>query len=475
MRKDNKFLRKIKERKKQKKMDSKGITLIALVITIIILIILATVTISSVFGENGLINQALLARDLSANSTVAEAEEMNSLYDELVGLTPIEIEVKISETHTTDSVTINVETDGEAVASYEYYIDGEMVATQSGNTYTTSLTYENKDPYIPSGFRYLEGTVDTGYVIQDSNLKNEFVWIPVRSVYEKAYVVARDKNGREIGRSEEITIEESELSRTVNGSGLEYTNWAEEEGDINDKKSIAYFKHSVAENSGFYMGRYEMGMPGQKSGDAPVLEFTNEARNIPGTPVCVGQVMPWTNIDWSTAKANLESMYNGEVQSAMMNSYARTTTINWILETGTKTIDELRNQPTAFGIYRFGDGIDETVTYKGNYYRDDGQYGRFDNYDMAIRIFDAGLFCAMLDTGADTNPAKRNALNNIYDLAGNAEEWSTEKYLMGTGYRLSGGSFLNPLSYAAVDNNATMMHYGTTGSISTSSRPILYK
>ena len=43
---------------------SKGITLIALVITIVILIILATVAISSIFGENGLIKYAERGKEL---------------------------------------------------------------------------------------------------------------------------------------------------------------------------------------------------------------------------------------------------------------------------------------------------------------------------------------------------------------------------------------------------------------------------
>ena len=106
------------------------------------------------------------------------------------------------------------------------------------------------------------------------------------------------------------------------------------------------------------MGRYEMGMPGQKSGDAPVLEFTREARNIEGVPVCVGQVMPWTHIDWSTAKKNLESMYNGEVESAMMNSYARTTMLNWIQE-----MPNGNYQDTFWGGTEM-----RNISVKGNYY-----------------------------------------------------------------------------------------------------------
>ena len=33
--------------------------------------------------------------------------------------------------------------------------------------------------------------------------------------------------------------------------GVTYSYWTEDEGDINDKKSIAYFKHSVVVNKGF--------------------------------------------------------------------------------------------------------------------------------------------------------------------------------------------------------------------------------
>ena len=56
--------------------NSRGITLVALVITIVIIIILATVTINMAFGDNGLIKQAELARDMAANSTRYETESM---------------------------------------------------------------------------------------------------------------------------------------------------------------------------------------------------------------------------------------------------------------------------------------------------------------------------------------------------------------------------------------------------------------
>ena len=278
-----------------------GITLITLAIMILIIIILAGITISVTLGDNGLLSQAQEAKDMAEGSVNEYRDKMQGVLDEYQDMMRESLNLQISESHTTQSITIEVETTSSENLMYEFYINGELKATQSEPSYTQSITLENKDPYIPSGFTHTEGTVDTGYVIQDTNIGNEFVWIPVKSGTYTAYVIAKNSEGNE-GRTEELTIEISELSRQVNGSSIEYTAWEEEEGDINDKKSVAYFKHSVVENSGFYFGRYEMGMPGQKSGDAPVLEFTNEARNIEGVPVCVGRVMPWTNIDWSTAK-----------------------------------------------------------------------------------------------------------------------------------------------------------------------------
>ena len=58
------------------KNNERGITLVALVVTIIILIILATVSISMVLGQNGLINRARQAREMTINEQTSE----NGIY-----------------------------------------------------------------------------------------------------------------------------------------------------------------------------------------------------------------------------------------------------------------------------------------------------------------------------------------------------------------------------------------------------------
>ena len=74
-----------------------GITLVALVITVIIIIILATVTINMAFGDNGLITQAQKAKDMTANSIVAEQEGMNSVMSEYLNVMGEDIEIPVPE------------------------------------------------------------------------------------------------------------------------------------------------------------------------------------------------------------------------------------------------------------------------------------------------------------------------------------------------------------------------------------------
>ena len=66
--------------------DRRGITLVALVITIIIIIILSTVSINAIFGDNGLITMAQIAKNESEVAVIKESLNMyylgNSLREE---------------------------------------------------------------------------------------------------------------------------------------------------------------------------------------------------------------------------------------------------------------------------------------------------------------------------------------------------------------------------------------------------------
>ena len=52
--------------------ESKGITLLALVITIVILIILSTIAINMTFGDNGLVEKAEQAKNMTEEASRKE-------------------------------------------------------------------------------------------------------------------------------------------------------------------------------------------------------------------------------------------------------------------------------------------------------------------------------------------------------------------------------------------------------------------
>ena len=166
--------------KEEKTRREKGITLVALVITIIIIIILATVTINMAFGDNGLIKQAELARDLTANSTIAEQEGMNSLLSDFANL--------MAENSGTTQPGGNTEQGGDTEPEEPTISDAKE--DEDGFTEkTTVVDNKNNKIVVPAGFKIAddsEDTVEQGIVIEDVTAStdaavqgSQYVWIPV--------------------------------------------------------------------------------------------------------------------------------------------------------------------------------------------------------------------------------------------------------------------------------------------------------
>lgn len=70
-----------------------GITLIALVVTIIVLIILALITLDTVFGDNGLVNQAQNTRNMAEDITESQSEGINTMADEYANIMAEEVKL----------------------------------------------------------------------------------------------------------------------------------------------------------------------------------------------------------------------------------------------------------------------------------------------------------------------------------------------------------------------------------------------
>ena len=250
--------------KKNKKTKQAGITLIALVITIIIIIILAIVTINMTFGENGLIMQAQLAKDMMSNSITAEKEEMNSLADEYANLT---------------------ENDGQD-NNYPTEIDGVT---------------------IPEGFYYVGGTKNEGIIISDKKEDagkgashevakqlqgNQFVWVPV----EDGNLFKR-YDGYYCGK-----LESDIIYGMFNNCSEPYKKGYKIEKTENKK-----MKNSVLEHNGFFVGRYETG--------AIRNEARNEQSEISDRAVVKQGTYVYNYIGWSDSD-DMTNEYGGALEKA---------------------------------------------------------------------------------------------------------------------------------------------------------------
>ena len=143
-------MKKIKESKKIRRKDylnQKGITLIALVVTIVVLLILAGVSISALFGDNGIINKAK-----EAQSTMDNAQENDKIslilaewkIEEATEQTTFEKFMKEKfgedkvETVTANEVIVTMESGNR----YKVKTDGTIVNTKGVSISKSSLILE---------------------------------------------------------------------------------------------------------------------------------------------------------------------------------------------------------------------------------------------------------------------------------------------------------------------------------------------
>ena len=234
----------MKTKNKRNYLKEKGITLIALVVTIVVLLILAGVSLNAIFSENGIIKRAQDAQNKMDQATQNDLDSINELNNWIDGKT--------------NGTTGGNETGGNTtLKSYEEAgkdANNNGVLTENAS-YTDS---ENATVTIPKGFKVSdvaktedtdgEQTVSTGLVIQDAN-ENEFVWVPVN--YTATGTL--DDDGLDSGFKDTF-------KRSTTGSN--YTEpYASGYGENGAEEKSDYLKmmKSVQKNKGFYIGRYEAG------------------------------------------------------------------------------------------------------------------------------------------------------------------------------------------------------------------------
>ena len=395
----------------------RGISLIVLIVTIIVIIILAAAVILTITKNN----------PVSSAKEATFKEDMANIQDEL--------SVYISKKYTDDPLSFeksNVNLSGESMVtelpSTKKYKDkvsvikgklawnGETennteykwfteVTGNTSNSETVKEEWKNtiaevKDGVpIPKGFTYKEGTKDTGLVIKDDNDNdNEFVWVPAtESTYRK------DTSFRSFNNFEPT-------------------------GDDTLPNGITDEIADVVKYGGFYIGRYEAGIP----------EGDTSPSNKTGIPVSKKGATVWINISYTNSKASAESMIKNEyVQTGLITGKAWDTTCHWIKDS-LSSINKLASLTNS--------------RYYGNY-----------KDSLAPANENSG-------TKRTAGFSENWKTKNIYDLAGNVWEWTSEAdtsvFIFRGGSYDSGGSDY-PVSYR--DYNASSDTFNSVGF-----RPRLY-
>ncbi len=383
---------------------TKGITLIALVITIIVLLILAAVSIATLTGENGILTKARTAKDATDEATAREKVQVAVLgsFDKDGKLDLKQLKENLEKEGITDfvenedsSLTVNV--DGYVITVTK---DGEVSVATKGTTpnvpstvteakeqmYTFNRNTQIQDGYgnkvkIPEGFKIVSDSAENvtgGIVIEDvshgATAGSQFVWIPIGEIYTAQEHTEANKKT--------ITLERYDFAE--DGTPTAYSGSYKEE-NIKDTanllnygntiaKDIEAFKTSVTNNGGYYIGRYE------------ARRGVGEQATVKGSEKVYNMVSQQDAADLS------QKMYSTKpFVSDLMNGYAWDTAILFI---------------QAFG--------------QSNYARQKSLNSASDTDTDVPNTF------SPTGTNNLTDKALRDQQCNIWDMASNTAEWSTE-------------------------------------------------
>ena len=295
-----------------------------------------------------------------------------------------------------------------------------------------------------------ENEIDTGYVIYegeeavtDSNVadaqknRNQYVWVPVPDI-SKFY--GTDANGKKWGKNYSFSSSTSSSYDEI--TGTKPYNWSESDGVMTISSKTSYrepdivksydydstlktrglgakttheflnqlekeFNNmivSVEKYGGFYIGRYETGNINQET---PVVQKGNT--NISS--------QTWYNM-YKRCKNIKGDNTNVETGMIWGNQWDRT--LMWLIETGSKTKEQIADDSTSWGNYN--NATFEYVNSSGSTVTKNENSG----------------------TKIPTGNTEYTKANNIYDLAGNVYDWtmeanSTVNRVFRGGYYNSGG------------------------------------
>ena len=389
--------------------ETKGITLIALVITIVVLLILAGVVIATLNGNDNIIKNANTAVGKYNEKVNEEQGILDTLEEKLREYTnegssnPTTPEEP--GTPPTTPTTPTVDSNGLAKenttikpdknSNLQIVIPEGFVPAILQTGTTQSLPGEDgsvKNKMPASQWNSITADdINKGIVVVDAD-GNEFVWIPITDASKFARTAWTTKYGYDANGSWQTNLttphqfaDKSTANRWwEDTSTTEYTNMVT----------------SVTHNKGFYVARYEASANSNDSSKAQSKRGATAWGAISQT-------------DAITKSAN----YNAALHSHLMYGIEWDSILNWL--NGNATISSSTSGETK--TMALGDLQTNSCSW-GNYFNSTGN--------------------AATNSGLPQTTGKSEywKANNIYDLAGNVEEWTQEKYSTGTPRAYRGGS-----------------------------------
>ena len=244
-----------------------------------------------------------------------------------------------------------------------------------------------------------ENTLEKGIVIIDSD-KNEWVWIEVPKE-----ITAEANSSEEILNALNNYAINYRLAYNTDvwydGCGLTVAEY----NTLKDK-----MLYSIKENGGFWIGRYESGTETQRKSSIDNL-----------TQMVIQQdKYPYNFVTPSQAQYLANQLSTNQYTCSLIFDIQWDLACKFLEETEVKNQDEIKINSNSWGNY-IGDKENEVsfTIERGKYSLDDGL-----NFNTINTIYTKeNLVPVLLTTGA----SERNKVLNIYDFAGNVNEWTLGK------------------------------------------------
>ena len=392
--------------------NNKGITLVALVVTIVVLLILAGVSINLVLGNNGIIARAKDAETKSAEASQNDLKGMNGLVSEMEGA--------LAGNGSTGSGSGN----------------GGAGGSGTDTNVPEAATAETA-PYFPDNtFTKKEGTIDTGLVIQDGS-GNEYVWVVVpKSLYNNTNY--NSNNAKKPSSSTDYANIEyclQQYTATYRKDGWSDTHEADDK-NVGWLTSDEYTElknsmlKSVYENGGFYVGRYEAGIGTNRTS---IEAQVNGKYPVPTTaPVTKADAYPYTYVTRTQAQNLASNVNSGDKTSSLMFGVQWDLVLAFMHNKGNIADSTLTSNSTTIGNYRDSTfQLSQTVKYAMMSDWTLSSTWNPSTTPTANFVDSSRNKIAQSSEGngilVTTGTSEKNKVMNIYDIAGNVDEWTLEK------------------------------------------------